>query len=60
MKKVNIIEEFNTSLGKTFTIENTIPLRVGDEVDINGAVYRIKRVILPTTPTGKDIISIVV
>jgi hypothetical protein len=55
-----MIEEFNTSMGRIFIIENEFSIRVGDEVEINNETHKVKRVISPTKPTEKNVISIIV
>ncbi len=60
MKKVDIIEEYNTSLGKTFIIK-AIEIKKGEMIKAKNKIYVVKSVILPTNPAqGDEKISIVV
>lgn len=53
-------KEFNTTFGKTFIVENPPEIHKGQNVMINGQEYIIKKIILPSRPTEKDIVSIIV
>ncbi len=60
MKKVKSREKFNTSLGETFIVDNNIPLKIGEDIEIDGKIYKIKRIIFPSVPQKEEIISIIV
>ena len=59
---INVIsaEEFNTSFGKAFIIENPSELHTGQAVMVNDKEYIIKKIILPSRPTEKNIVTIIV
>lgn len=60
MKKVELIGEYNTSLGKTFVIKNNLSLKVGDNIHVGDKIYKVKRLIQPTKPMEDELISVVV
>lgn len=60
MKKVELIGEYNTSLGKTFVIKNNLSLKVGDNIHVGDKTYKVKRLIQPTKPMEDELISVVV
>ena len=60
MKKVELIGEYKTSLGKTLIVKNDMPLNVGDNISVKDATYKIKKIILPTRPAQNDIVSVIV
>ena len=49
MKKVKSREKFNN-----------IPLKIGEDIEIDGKIYKIKRIIFPSVPQKEEIISIIV
>ena len=59
---INLIaaEEFNTTFGKAFVIEDPPEIYKGQAVLINDREYTIKKIIFPSRPTEKDIITIIV
>ena len=60
MKKVNVIERFNTSWGLTFIVVNE-QFNVGDIFfDQNNDTYRVEKIIMHTRPTNIDEVSLVV
>lgn len=60
MLKLTSKEKFETSLGLIFVIENPPLITKGEKVIINEQEYEIKRIIFPTRPLRKDVISVVV
>ncbi len=60
MKKVNVMEKFNTSWGLTFIVENEY-FNVGDMfLDQNNETYRVEKIIMHTRPTNINKVSLVV
>lgn len=60
MKRVNVIEKFNTSWGLTFVVENII-LKVGDVFsDQYNVIYVVEKIIMPTRPVDNERYTIVV
>lgn len=59
MTKVELIEEFNTSMGKVYQIKTEDTISVGDIVVIAGKEEVVKQIIMPTKPEI-DSFSIVV
>ena len=60
MKKVNVMERFNTSWGLTFIVENE-HLNVGDMfLDQNNELYRVEKIMMPTKPINLNKSSLVV
>lgn len=60
MTKIDIINEYETSKGKTVITHNTNYLEVGQIVEINSVQYKIKEIIFSSVPNEKNIISLVV
>ena len=60
MTKVTAKGKFNTSFGMAFLVENPPALRVGESISVDGDVYQIKRIVLPSRPTDADIVAIYV
>ncbi len=60
MTKVNIIEEYKTSLGRAVTTRNIENLKVGQVIEIDGKNCEIKSIIFPTNPNKKNIFSLIV
>jgi len=60
MMKVKSAEEYNTSRGKTFVFETDSIIKIGDKIEINGTIHRVKNIILPTVPSEKNIVSVIV
>ena len=59
MKKVKLIEEFNTKLGKTLIIDKT-DLVVGEDILINNLQYTVKQIVFNSRPTKDNRITIIV
>ena len=60
VKKVNIIEKFNTSLGMIFVVTGA-QYSVGDVVvDEKNEIYKIEKIIMNTRPAKCDAVSLVV
>ena len=59
MKKAVLIEEFNTSLGKTLILKK-IDLNIGEKFDVNGNQYTVKRIIMQSRPLKEECISVIV
>ena len=60
MKKVNVMERFNTSWGLIFIVENE-HFNVGDMfLDQNNETYRVEKILMHTRPTNINEISLVV
>lgn len=51
MTKVNIIDRFDTSLGKAIIVDANQHFRVNDSVIVDGVQCTIKMVVSPTRPT---------
>lgn len=60
MIKVKSIEMFNTSQGKIFIIEGKKGICVGENVEIDGNVYEVKRIQMLTVPNREDCVGILV
>ena len=60
VKKLELIEKYKTSFGKTLLLKGCETLKVDETVLVKDKIYKIKRIILQTRPTQNDVISIVV
>lgn len=60
MTKLTSKEKFETSIGTIFIIEGHPLISIGEKVNIDEHEYEVKRIILPTRPLNKDVISVVV
>ena len=60
MKELELIAEYETSLGKIILVKSCETLKVGENILVKDKIYKIKRIILPTRPTQNDVISILV
>ncbi len=58
--KVESAEEFNTSREKVFVFETEEPVEIDDEIEVNGTVYKIWEIVLPTKPIDKNPVSLIV
>ena len=60
MMKVISKGRYNTSLGLAFVIEYSEPVKVGQEIMIDGKVYKVKKIQMQSTPSNTDLITIFV
>lgn len=60
MIKLKSKEIFDTRNGKTFIVESDSKIKVGDTVEIDNSIYRVKSIIMNTKPCQKNDIAIVV
>ena len=60
MIKLKSKEIFDTRNGKTFIVESYSKIKVGDTVEIDNSIYRVKSIIMNTKPCQKNDIAIVV
>ncbi len=60
MMKVKSIEKFNTSFGLAFVLNTTEALSVGQIIEIDNAMYEVKRIILPSNPSADNLITVLV
>ena len=57
---MELIAEYETSFGKILLVKGCETLKVGENILVKDKIYKIKRIILPTSPTQNDVISILV
>lgn len=60
MIKLKSKDIFDTRNGKTFIVESDSKIKVGDIVEIDNSIYRVKSIIMNTKPCQKNDIAIVV
>ena len=61
MIQVEVIEQFETGMGKILTIRTKNKLHEGDLIGCGQSVYQVRSILLPTRPEQKDeIIAIIV
>ncbi len=58
--KVELKEQFNTSMGTVFTIKSSEILSIGDRITIGEEEYTIKGFMHPAGAFDVDIISVIV
>ncbi len=59
--KVNILEEFNTSFGKTLIVKNENKITIGDTIeDEQGKKYKVKQIRMSNNPDFLNTLAIVV
>ena len=51
---------FNTSHGLAFVIEYSKPIKAGQEIMIDGEVYKIKRIFMQSTPSENELVTLFV
>ena len=60
MTKVNILEEYKTSVGTIVTTQADQTFKIGQAVEIAGKNCIIKNIIFPTLPNKNNIVSLVI
>lgn len=60
MTKVNILEEYKTSVGTIVTTQANQIFEIGQAIEISGKSYKITNIIFPTLPNENNIISLVI
>lgn len=60
MMKVTSKGRYNTSHGLAFVIDYSGLIKVNQEIMIDGEIYRVKRIIMQTTPSDTDLITVFV
>lgn len=57
---LNIIETFDTTLGKILLVKGSKEFRVGEKIQIPLGVFTIKGIQMPTRPTDDDTVGLIV
>ena len=60
MMKVKSVERYNTSFGLAFVLNTTEVLRIGQKIEIDNAVYEIKKIIMQSRPSSESLITVFV
>ena len=60
MMRVKSIEKFNTSSGLAFVLNTTESLSIGQKIEIDNSMYEVKKIILPSTPSANNLITVFV
>lgn len=60
MMRVKSIERFNTSFGLAFVLNTTETLKIGQKIEIDNAVYEVKRISMKSNPSTDNLITVFV
>ncbi len=60
MMKVDILEEYKTSVGTIVTTQSNQIFEIGQTIEVSGKPYKITNIIFPTLPNENNIVSLVI
>lgn len=60
MTKIIPLEQFNTSHGLVFVLDETVSVKIGEIVEFEGDKYRIKEIIFPSRPSSLQQVTVFV